>query len=128
VSRDQGSKDKVKAETQDMDVGKEKKNCEELSCSVKLFDTVNLPVAGEYFVRGQLTHLGIKNSGIFEPTRGNENEDNYVIGTGMAQVEERGLIPIRLLTFRDNVHIRKGSVIKVSFGNQGSENESNYLR
>ena len=31
------------------------KNESKFSCTVKLFDTINLPIAGEYFIRGQLT-------------------------------------------------------------------------
>jgi hypothetical protein len=84
---------------------------DEHSCSVKLFDTVNLPMTGEYFIRGQLTKQIINASGIFEPIRRSETEDSYAAATGMVNIEERGLIPIRILTFKDNVRIKKGTTI-----------------
>ena len=42
----------------------------EMNCSVCFFDTINLPVAGEYLVRGQISRTRFSSdSGIFEPNK-----------------------------------------------------------
>ena len=120
MSRDQVGTDKEKRKAQC-----ERKMSEvESDFSVCFFDTINLPAAGEYFVRGQISNnYHCNDSGIFEPIRGHDNEDNYMIATCMVNADERRLIPIRLLTFRDNVRISKGTKIGI-FSRCESESKS----
>ena len=110
MSRDQVGRDKAKKKAQwnrktnEIHVG--------IGFTVCFFDTINLPVAGEYFVRGQISkNYYSSDAGIFEPMRGYDNEADYVIATGMVNADERRLIPIKLLTCKDNVRITKGTKI-----------------
>ena len=80
------------------------------SCSVKLFDTITLKEPAEYFVRGQLIFKNNDASGVFEPTR-DSGGDDFLIASEMVSADERGIIPIRILTLKENVHVKKGREI-----------------
>ena len=79
-----------------------------------LFDNIKLRKAGEYLVRGIVENAPF-NEGFFEPCRNlsaNSAHDAHVVAaTSIVRRDERNLVPIRILTLRDNVNLKKGYAI-----------------
>ena len=74
---------------------------------VQCFDTIVLPTAGEYFIRG---HVGLKEGfeGSFEPEteKLDTNKDrNWIAASSIVKVDERGNIPVRIWTFENGVRL-----------------------
>ena len=75
-----------------------------------LFDTLKLAKSGEYLIRGIVNNFP-GSEGVFKPKDCSiaHNADGvYVAATGVVRLDERNLIPIRILTLEDNVHLKKG--------------------
>ena len=80
---------------------------------VSCFDNVKLVRAGEYIVRGAVENCSY-DEGVFEPmscVSAKGAHEALVVATSVVRRDGRSLIPIRLLTLRDNVHLKKGSII-----------------
>ena len=89
---------------------------------VSCFDNVKLVKAGEYLVRGVIGNFS-HDEGVFEPMNCFSVQgahDALVIATSLVRQDERNLIPIRLLTLKDNVHLKKGAVIGTLRGLEAS--------
>ena len=77
---------------------------------MQCFDTIVLPTAGEYFIRG---HVGLKEGfeGSFEPeteTLDRNKDGNWIAASSIVKVDERGNIPVRIWTFENGVRLKKG--------------------
>ena len=97
---------------------------------VQCFDSVTLPKAGEYVVRGQVDICnGI--SGLLEPLSSAPSEytctgsaSEALIGSGLVETDYRGRIPVRIWTFKDGVRLKKGEEIGVfTVCEQGGEED-----
>ena len=71
-------------------------------------DSVTLPKAGEYIVRGQVNIRG-GIVGLFEPLKIECRIEDSLLGSGLVETDEKGRIPVRVWTFRDSVHLKKGT-------------------
>ena len=75
---------------------------------MRCFDNIKLERRGEYFIRGFVESNA--ESGLFEPLNECESDD-FVTATGLVGINHRNLIPIRIWTTNDKVHLSKGMVI-----------------
>ena len=77
---------------------------------VQCFDSITLPTAGEYIIRGHV-ELTEGFEGSFEPeieTRDLEEDRNWVVASSVVKVDERGNIPVRIWTFENGIRLKKG--------------------
>ena len=80
---------------------------------VSLFDNLKLAKSGEYLIRGVVNNFPCV-EGVFEPKHCSSIHSAYgacVAATGIVRLDERNLIPIRVVTLEDNVHLKKGFTI-----------------
>ena len=74
--------------------------------SVRCFDDVKLAKAGEYIVRGQVEcDSGVV--GLLEAIPISENEE-FVVGSGLVEVDQKKVIPVRIWTLCDGMKLKKG--------------------
>lgn len=78
---------------------------------VRCFDSITLPKAGEYFVRGKVDINKEGVMGLFEPVaRVYESRvEGSLMASGLVEVDSKGRIPVRIWTFKDNIRLKKGA-------------------
>lgn len=74
---------------------------------VCLFDNIKLGKAGEYFVRGKVGNTSF-NEGYFDPGSymyvSVQETHDVIVATSIERMDERNLIPVTLLTLKDNIN------------------------
>ena len=80
------------------------------------YDNIKLGRDEEYIIRGIVENF-VGEEGMFEPHKNftvqGGHTDNVIAATGLVRKDKKDLIPVRILTLKDNINLKKGDPIGI---------------